>query len=93
MRKEIYQAYAKYMIEQGKAYPCFCSQEELDEKDVVWGNVIKIAILVLLGALIIYFLNKDAEVNFDLENENGNSNKKGTSDLNQNKEKNKDSEK
>ncbi|MBP3800789.1 MAG: glutamate--tRNA ligase [Clostridia bacterium] len=31
MRKEIYQAYAKYMIEQGKAYPCFCSQEELDE--------------------------------------------------------------
>ena len=31
LRKEIYQAYAKYMIEQGKAYPCFCSQEELDE--------------------------------------------------------------
>ncbi len=31
IRKEIYQAYAKYMIEQGKAYPCFCSQEELDE--------------------------------------------------------------
>ncbi len=30
-RKEIYQAYAKYLIEQGKAYPCFCSQEELDE--------------------------------------------------------------
>ena len=30
-RKEIYQAYAKYMIEQGKAYPCFCSQEEIDE--------------------------------------------------------------
>lgn len=30
-RKEIYQAYAKYMIEQGKAYPCFCSPEELDE--------------------------------------------------------------
>ena len=29
-RKEIYQAYAKYLIEQGKAYPCFCSQEELD---------------------------------------------------------------
>ena len=30
-RKDIYQAYAKYMIEQGKAYPCFCSPEELDE--------------------------------------------------------------
>ena len=30
-RKEIYQAYAKYLIEQGKAYPCFCSQEEIDE--------------------------------------------------------------
>lgn len=30
-RKEIYQAYAKYMIERGKAYPCFCSPEELDE--------------------------------------------------------------
>ena len=27
-RKEIYQAYAKYMIEQGKAYPCFCTPEE-----------------------------------------------------------------
>ena len=25
LRGEIYQAYAKYMIEQGKAYPCFCS--------------------------------------------------------------------
>ena len=31
LRGEIYRAYAKYMIEQGKAYPCFCSQEELDE--------------------------------------------------------------
>ena len=31
LRKEIYQAYAKYMIEQGKAYPCFCSAEELEE--------------------------------------------------------------
>ena len=30
-RKEIYQAYAKYLIEQGKAYPCFCTTEELDE--------------------------------------------------------------
>ncbi|MBQ9298563.1 MAG: glutamate--tRNA ligase [Clostridia bacterium] len=30
-RKEIYQAYAKYLIEQGKAYPCFCSPETLEE--------------------------------------------------------------
>ena len=30
-RKEIYQAYSKYMIEQGKAYPCFCSTEEIEE--------------------------------------------------------------
>lgn len=30
-RKEIYQSYAKYMIEQGKAYPCFCTPED-DEK-------------------------------------------------------------
>lgn len=29
MRKEIYEAYAKYMIEIEKAYPCFCSEEEL----------------------------------------------------------------
>ncbi len=30
-RKEIYQAYAKYLIEQGKAYPCFCTPEEGEE--------------------------------------------------------------
>ncbi len=30
-RKDIYQAYAKYLIEQGKAYPCFCTPEQLDE--------------------------------------------------------------
>ncbi len=30
-RKDIYQAYAKYLIEQGKAYPCFASAEELEE--------------------------------------------------------------
>ena len=30
-RKEIYQAYAKYLIEQGRAYPCFATQEELEE--------------------------------------------------------------
>ncbi len=31
LRKDIYQAYAKYLIAQGKAYPCFCKAEELDE--------------------------------------------------------------
>ena len=31
LRKEIYESYAKYFLEQGKAYPCFASQEELDE--------------------------------------------------------------
>ena len=30
-REEIYKAYAKYMIEQEKAYPCFCTPED-DEK-------------------------------------------------------------
>ena len=29
-RKDIYHSYAKYLIEQGKAYPCFCTTEELD---------------------------------------------------------------
>ena len=32
-RKEIYQAYAKYMIEQGKAYPCFCTPEQEEERN------------------------------------------------------------
>lgn len=31
LRKEIYQAYAKHLLEQGKAYPCFATQEELEE--------------------------------------------------------------
>ena len=31
LRKEIYQAYAKYMLEQGKAYPCFCTTEDGEE--------------------------------------------------------------
>ena len=31
LRKEIYQAYAKYLIEQGKAYPCFCTVEDGEE--------------------------------------------------------------
>lgn len=30
-RKDIYQAYAKYMIELGKAYPCFCAPEDQEE--------------------------------------------------------------
>ena len=31
LRGEIYKSYAKYLISQGKAYPCFCSPEELEE--------------------------------------------------------------
>lgn len=31
LRKEIYQAYSKYLIAQGKAYPCFCTPEEVEE--------------------------------------------------------------
>ena len=31
LRGDIYQAYAKYLIAQGKAYPCFASPEELEE--------------------------------------------------------------
>ena len=30
-RKEIYQAFAKYLIEIGRAYPCFCTEEDLSE--------------------------------------------------------------
>ena len=30
-RKEIYQAFIKHFIEIGRAYPCFCSKENLDE--------------------------------------------------------------
>ena len=29
-RKEIYQAYAKKLLEEGVAYPCFCTAEDLD---------------------------------------------------------------
>ena len=29
-RKEIYHAFIKYLIEEGKAYPCFLTQEEMD---------------------------------------------------------------
>ena len=31
IRKDIYQSYAKKLIEEGKAYPDFCSQEELNQ--------------------------------------------------------------
>lgn len=30
-RKDIYQCYAKSLVKQGLAYPCFCSAEEIDE--------------------------------------------------------------
>ncbi len=31
LRKDIYQTYVKYLLEQGLAYPCFCSHEEIEE--------------------------------------------------------------
>ena len=31
LRKDIYQAFAKHLVAEGKAYPCFCTPEELDE--------------------------------------------------------------
>lgn len=30
-RKEIYQVFAKQLVEAGRAYPCFCSEKELEE--------------------------------------------------------------
>lgn len=30
-RKDIYHVFAKHLVEEGLAYPCFCSAEELDE--------------------------------------------------------------
>ena len=34
-RKEIYHAFIKYLIEIGRAYPCFCTKEALDELRVM----------------------------------------------------------
>ena len=34
-RKEIYHAFIKELIEMGRAYPCFCTKEELDELRVM----------------------------------------------------------
>lgn len=31
LRKEIYQSYAKHLIEKGCAYPCFCKSEDLEQ--------------------------------------------------------------
>ncbi len=31
LRKEIYRAYAKYMVSMGKAYPCFCTGDEVEK--------------------------------------------------------------
>lgn len=50
-RKDIYSAYAKRLVEEGKAYPCFCTAEELDETRKIqeenkvttgyWGEYVK----------------------------------------------------
>jgi len=34
-RKEIYEAFMKHLIEIGRAYPCFCTKEELEETHAV----------------------------------------------------------
>jgi len=31
LRKEIYQTYAKWLVAEGKAYPCFCTAEQLEQ--------------------------------------------------------------
>ena len=31
LRKDIYQSYAKKLIEEGNGYPCFCSPEDLED--------------------------------------------------------------
>lgn len=31
LRKDIYQSYAKKLLEEGKAYPCFCTPEDLEK--------------------------------------------------------------
>lgn len=55
-RVDVYQAYAKSLVEQGLAYPCFCSAEELDsiraeqENDCIkgyWGRYAKCRELTL----------------------------------------------
>ena len=41
-RKEIYHAFIKHLIEIGRAYPCFCTKEELDEvRDIQEKNKIR----------------------------------------------------
>ena len=35
MRGPLYQTYAKYLVSEGKAYPCFTTEEELDELQAV----------------------------------------------------------
>lgn len=50
-RKEIYQTYAKYLVENDLAYPCFCSKEEIEaikeqqmlENSNIWGYAGKYA--------------------------------------------------
>ena len=32
LRKDIYESYAKYLLEQGKAYPCFCTPKDDEER-------------------------------------------------------------
>ena len=42
--------------------------EEVSDSEIIWTNVIKIVVVVLLGTLIIYFLNKDEDEDFLKDN-------------------------
>lgn len=40
------------------------SKEDVEKEEILWGNIIKVIIIVLLGTLIIYFLNKNEDEEF-----------------------------
>lgn len=40
------------------------SKEEVKKDEIIWGSIIKVIIIVLLGTLIIYFLNKNEDEEF-----------------------------
>ena len=48
------------------------SGEDFEEDEAILGNIIKIALIVLIGALIIYLLNNKEEENVSLDEDNKN---------------------
>ena len=70
-RKEIYEVYAKYLIAEGLAYPCFCSEEELNEireiqehKNAIWSQSYILAFCFSPAPLPRYF--ERASLNFQV---------------------------